>query len=277
MPKSLLFIAFQRLVDFFGYRVERSSDFYAVIDLLEKLKPIQSGFPLVRVGGEADGGYLLPECFEDCQGVVSPGVGPSALFESFFSTLNIPSILIDGTVDRPPTDAAEFTFVRKMLASTNHSPGTITLQEACDLLGESSKDLILQMDIEGAEWLILESTPDEVLERFRLLVIEFHGFDQMVGRASSFPTVDNIFNRLLEKFAPVHVHVNNCSSPRTTRPRGFAGFTKKENIPHVFEVTLLRKEFIPADSPYAPIPNSLDTKNCEGLPSEPLPRAWLHP
>jgi hypothetical protein len=277
LPKSLPFIVSQRLADFLGYRVERASNFFSIIELLEKLRPVETDFPLVRVGGESDGGYLLPDCFENCEGVISPGVGPSALFESYFSTLGIPSILIDGTVKEPPDHATGFTFVSKMLASTSSAPGTITLQEACDLLGESSKNLILQMDIEGAEWLVLESTPDQLLKRFKLLVIEFHSFDQLVGRASSFRIVEDIFNRLLDNFSPVHVHVNNCSSARKTRPKGLAGFTRSENLPNVFEITLLRKDLVPPESHYSQIPNDLDTKNCQALPDIPLPSVWVNP
>ena len=39
--------------------------------------------------------------------------------------------------------------------------------------------LLLQMDIEGAEFCVLLSTPTETLKRFRIMIIEFHLFHKI--------------------------------------------------------------------------------------------------
>ena len=42
-------------------------------------------------------------------------------------------------------------------------------------MGGTDGDLLLQMDIEGAEWLALAQVSDRVLSRFRIIVLELHG------------------------------------------------------------------------------------------------------
>ena len=40
--------------------------------------------------------------------------------------------------------------------------------------GDSSKRIVLKIDIEGAEWDSLSSAPDEVLEQIDQMAVEFH-------------------------------------------------------------------------------------------------------
>ena len=66
---------------------------------------------MVRIGGDQDGGYLLPDDLDGIEFCFSPGVADSASFESDLQTrFGIQSFLADASVDGPPEgfDAAGF-------------------------------------------------------------------------------------------------------------------------------------------------------------------------
>jgi hypothetical protein len=46
----------------------------------------------------------------------------------------------------------------------------------------SSDDLILQMDIEGAEWHVLLNVSRDTLRRFRIIVIELHDLERLMDK-----------------------------------------------------------------------------------------------
>jgi hypothetical protein len=47
----------------------------------KKLRPQKTRFDIVRIGGIDDGGYLLPDDFDDIAACFSPGVSETATFE----------------------------------------------------------------------------------------------------------------------------------------------------------------------------------------------------
>jgi hypothetical protein len=88
------------------------------------------------------------------------------------------------------------------------------------------------MDIEGAEYQVIFETPIEVFQKFRILVIEFHGFNKLSDQYN-FDLITSSFYKLLNDFRIVHVHANNCC-----RPVKIA----EEMVPPVMEFTFLRKD-----------------------------------
>jgi hypothetical protein len=81
-----------------------------VLDLIARLRPQDCGKDLIRIGGDGDGGYLLPDDLQGIQHCFSPGVGAVADFESHLASLNIRSFLADYSVDSLPTERPEFVF-----------------------------------------------------------------------------------------------------------------------------------------------------------------------
>lgn len=74
-------------------------------------------------------------------------------------------------------------------------------------------DLMLQMDIEGAEYKILMDAPRNLLKKFRIMVIELHGlnhiaYNSIVANKLFLP----LFQRLTLDHACVHVHPNNFTA-----------------------------------------------------------------
>jgi hypothetical protein len=73
-------------------------------------------------------------------------------------------------------------------------------------------DLVLKMDIEGAEWRTLEALPLSILGQFSQIVAEFHGFSDMTNIARWNRRL-TVLEKLNSVHQCVHVHANNWHTP----------------------------------------------------------------
>ncbi len=235
-----------------------------VLGLMRKLRPQDCGMELIRVGAKGDGGYLIPDDLAGIEYCFSPGVSTRSYFEEHLANLKIRSFLADYSVDSPPVSRPEFTFDKKFLGATDHKE-FFTLQTWNDkYLKDYDGDMILQMDIEGFEYQVILSTPEDLLNRFRIIVIEFHFLDRLFDRFS-YGIISSCFDKLLKNFQVAHIHPNNC-----------CGSVKKGhiNVPRVMEFTFLHKSRAVSTEPIKSFPNRLDTDNVEGKPTLQLPKCW---
>ena len=150
------------------------------MELQEFLKQFRSHYvscDLVRIGGDGDGGYLLPNLFDKVSYCISPGVDYTAKFEKELSEkFNIKSFMADASVKKPPLSDNNFDFIPKFLGA--HSRGNfITLSEWLSQNSlEHDSNLLLQMDIEGGEYDVLIREDLKTLDSFLAMMIEFHNF-----------------------------------------------------------------------------------------------------
>lgn len=223
-----------------------------VSDLLNLIWPKETNLVLVRIGSlhQADGGYLLPEDFEGISRIFSPGVANSIEFERFFLDLGIPCELVDGSIEKSPEDHPLITF-QKLWLSAETKTDSISLDDWVASRAEPGEDLILQMDIEGAEYEALLATSRETLNRFRIMVIELHDLRSVFSR-SGLALFRLMMNQLRENHVLVHAHPNNCNPP----------FVQRGLIwPDVMEITLIRKDRVKATLRDAELPHRLDLDN----------------
>lgn len=234
---------------------------------LDLLRPVPVRVPLVRIGGDRDGGYLLPDDFEGISGAFSPGVSDTWDFErELGERYGMRSWMADGSVDAP-TGLNDLQHFDKLWLGATTRGNEIALGDwVASHSPEGDGDLLLQMDIEGAEWKVLAATPVHFLRRFRILVIEFH----RLHRVSIAPIlrwqIRPVLGRLNQDFQVVHVHPNNCC------PVHEIGGTP---VPEVLEVTYLRRDRGLQD-PLASIslPHPLDRDCVPSLPPVQLPSHW---
>ena len=151
------------------------------LKLLDVLQPKPSPIPLVRLGGNWDGAYMVPNDLKGIVACMSPGVSNVKRFEDeLLDRYGIPSHMCDfsSDVESFRTPLKEGQYFRKQWLDVNAADNSISLEEwiASDV-GEEG-DLLLQMDIEGAEYRNLLATPESVLSRFRIIVIELHRLRQ---------------------------------------------------------------------------------------------------
>lgn len=178
---------------------------------LESLKPLNNGHELIKIGDDADGGYLLPNDFDGIEYCFSPGCGGQWSFERHLSeTFGITSFILDEPTSKPKDLDNKQVWRNGLLGSTNLGQYVTLDQWICESLGDCSNDLILQMDIEMAEWECLRNISLQTLEKFRILVIEFHGIESIMDGKRLTSMIIPVFEKLAILFDIVHVHGNNC-------------------------------------------------------------------
>jgi len=159
-----------------GVYVENTTPAQRLQQLAHALRPVQTRFPLIRIGSAHDGGYLVPHDLSDISACFSPGVEVNSSFElELLQKTGIGSHLADYSVDGPPANFKPKSFIKKFLGP-NNNPNHTTLEAwvKSQLEYQWEQDFLLQMDIEGGEYLTLLATPQEVLQRFRIIVLEIH-------------------------------------------------------------------------------------------------------
>ena len=227
--------------------------------LLKSLHPVKTKYPLLRVGGQNDGGYLLPDDLSGISTCFSPGVDVTASFEKDLVCRGILSHLADASVDGAPENFRILSFTKKYLGAVND--GDYMTLEYWVRNKSNEGDLILQMDIEGAEYQTILATPIDILRRFRIIAIEIHNAQSWFSPIA-WETVQAFFQKLLADFHVVHNHPNN-NCP----------FIDADEIlmPTVFELTLLRKDRAAPEGFVTDFPHPLDQPNVLDKPDRPLP------
>jgi hypothetical protein len=258
------------------YRSPATTD--NILSCLGLLKPSPSPFPLLRLGGKKDGAYLLPEDFSGVTACFSPGVNNTKPFEDeLVERFGIKCHLCDASSEESqfatPLKPRMQTFLKKWL-DIGGAVNSISLEEWVDGLSETgeSPDLLLQIDIEGAEYRNLLHTSADVLDRFRIIVVEYHDLSALKDAQVLETVLRPTFEKMARMFTPVHVHPNNCcgdfSIPRTS-----------VRIPEVLEVTYLHKSRFsgrpPSEMHRVLCPHPLDIVNFPQWPAIHLGKEWL--
>ena len=211
---------------------------------------VKTNIPLVRIGGKGDGGYIVPDDFDGISACFSPGISTMVDFELAMAHRNIPSYMADASVKFPPTDNPLFDFEPIFLGAQT-LPGWISLGDWVSDKHPDAGDLLLQIDIEGGEWPVLEQVSSDLLRRFRIIVIELHDLHELFD-AAKFTKIHDCLAKLLEHFTIVHIHPNNIQDEIE-----FNGY----RIPPVIEMSLIRKDRVSQLSPIKNLPIALDRKN----------------
>lgn len=230
--------------------------------LIAEMRPEAIWEPLVRIGGPGDGGYLVPDLLHGISACFSPGVDVTAGFEADLLSRGIPCYLADGSVSAPPFDHPDMHFTRKHLGPRGDAE-TMRLEDWISAHPVSG-DLILQMDIEGAEYSVLLDTPRITLQRFRIIVIELHSLDLLCARAA-FPLLNAALQKILADFSVVHLHPNNIRPP--LRCSGF-------EVSPIMEATLLRRDVVNSSSKPLNFPHPLDHPNVPSMTGTVLHDCW---
>lgn len=246
--------------------------------------PKPSPYPLIRLGGDADGSYIVPNDLENIDSCFSPGVSSYKYFEDSLVEYGIKSYMCDYSVDvdnlTTPLIEGFQIFDKKWLDITGDS-NSVSIEEWVNQYSpDQTKDLILQMDIEGAEYRNILSTDRSVLNRFRIILMEVHYLregDLWTTPLMSLPQrISDQFSSLLKKLDEthtcVHVHPNNSGGE-------FLDIETGLNVPNVVELTYLRKDrFVgDIDSFYQPqVPHPLDIVNNEDYSPLVLNKKWKY-
>lgn len=243
-----------------GFSVLRQNNAAEQMRVLAAMKPVETEHPLVRIGEADDGGYLVPDDLAGIEACFSPGVGPVSCFEQGMLDRGIRTFQIDASVDRSHLTDPRNVFERKFLGIETEGDH-ITLDDWVDQKMPGSGDLLLQMDIEGHEWLTLAQVSSRTLQRFRIIALEVHFLDRLFDQFGPL-VIEPVLTRLRRYFDVVHLHANNYAAPIRSR---------EMTVPPVVEITLLRKDRSRVRRPVSVLPHPHDRDNNPFLPPVPIP------
>lgn len=191
-------------------------------DLKKTIVPYKSPVQKIRIGNDADGGYVIADI--PCEVCYSYGSNDEISFEEgMFKRYQSKSYTYDHTINRITNKPDYITFKKQGVSwCKTHDCDTIKshLLENCS--GNEKK--ILKMDIESCEWDVLYQS--DVINKFDQLVIEFHFFQ--LSRVQI-----EVFKKLTKDFKIIHIHAN---------PHQLCPYVDIE-FPRVLEVTFLRNDF----------------------------------
>jgi hypothetical protein len=258
--KRFLFYFF----NFLGFSLSKTTSRDAVVALLKRIRPKKCNVGLVRIGNvDGDGGYLAPNDLTGIDACFSPGVATESNFEKYFADRNIKCFMADYSVDVPVIENINFHF-EKIFIGARTENNYISMDDWVNKYYRVGNSAILQMDIEGAEYDALLATSDEILQRFRVIILEVHFFNIVLDRYG-YKLIDLLFTKILRSFEVIHVHPNN--SVGAVKVKGLT-------IPPVLEYTFLRKDRVDGLSECDTFPHPLDRDNSNRHPTVVLPKCF---
>ncbi len=174
----------------------------------------------IRIGGDADGGYVMLNDFEQLDGVLSYGVGTVEVagkdcisFDYDLALRGLPVVLLDHTVDTLPQWHPNFVFVKEGVGSKDKRK-TKTIKTHLKQLTKGGDRLILKMDVEGAEYDAINATSPATLRKFRQIIIELHDLTRLDDPRRRSQILETL-ERLDRDFILHHVHGNNTAKVAT--------------------------------------------------------------
>ncbi len=237
-----------------------------VLQLIERLHPIKTDKSLVRLGPTDDGGYLVPDDLDGIEACISPGVYAITDFEYHCLDRGMNLLLADKAIAELNINASKdrYSFISKFIGVTNNKD-FITLDTWVNQSNISKDgDLMLQMDIEGWEYFAFLNVSNELLKRFRVIIVEFHNL-QNLWIPSFYAQANAVFSKLFETHTCVHVHPNNYAPIHT-----YDGV----DIPPLAEFTFYRNDRVQNKGYAGTFPTPLDSDNVVNNPSIHLPKQW---
>lgn len=246
-----------------GLYVEKSTSKAAILSLIKSLHPIQTDRELIRLGPDHDGGYLVPDDLKNIKACFSPGVGRMSNFEVSCLEYGMQLFLADKSVDGPGVVHEDLCFLKKFVGPLNNESYTTLDDWVQSSIGNQEEDLMLQMDIEGYEYVTILNTSEKLLKQFRVVIVEFHNLHKLWNK-EFFLTTHLVFQKLLQNHYCVHIHPNNISVPYVLN-----GI----EIPSVAEFTFIRKDRVAVKGFRKDFPHALDKDNTPNSPVV-LPEIW---
>lgn len=180
-----------------------------------------------RFGLNYDGGYVIAILHGKYDFYISAGVADEESFSrdfiNFYNMNKSNCAAFDGTINNYPYNYTDkITFYKRNISSLQSDTNA-----NLNYFTDNYNDIFLKMDIEGSEYPWLKSLSEVRLNKFKQIIIEFHGINDDSWN-TELPDKIACLKKISNTHYPVHIHGNNYS-PLT------------ENIPDTVEITYIRK------------------------------------
>ena len=225
------------------------------------------GHELMRTGDENDGGYVM---LDDLPGGIaySFGIARNVSWDRDMASRGYDVYMYDHTIDSLPEENVRFHWSKLGIGDGSGNDVLLkTLEELIAVNGHEGKsDMILKMDVEGAEWGFLESVKPETLLRFRQILFEFHGLmdPKKYGLSVKYSRILEMLEKVNASHQLIHLHpcnFSNCAS--------FGG----KIFPQTVEATYVIRDKYKFEQDYdVELPLEIDAPDRRGVPDIDLGR-----
>jgi len=237
--------------------LDNNDEIFSALEIIRLISPQKfCGQELVRIGGGADGGYVMVDPQQN--GIAySIGVCTMSPWDLEMANRGFMVHQYDASIDKEPDEHPNIFFNKFFLSDIPREGPFKTMKEIiAENHHQTKNDIILQMDIEGCEWDVLHQLSKKELLKFKQIVIEFHDVGLSAYKYS-------ILRKLRETHTPVHFHYNNNVDTIKLIPQ--LGFIFSDRL---IEVSYIRNDNLKfsANPDYYPTP--LDRKNTARYPMD---------
>ena len=239
----------------------------STFDALSLLRPWDIDVPKIRIGDNRDGGYVLVSNLEKSQPVLSYGIGSKYDFDTEMAQLGHSVYMFDHTIKPldPKLPTMHF-FSEGVGAHRDEDAKLDTIDAHIAKNHITSNEIILKIDVEGAEFDVFDALPLQTLRRFRQIALEVHAVHRISNLAFR-QKFFSVFSKINLEFTLCHVHVNNFDGPDEFR------FVDNMIVPQILELTYVRKDLANRRPSTTVYPTALDYPNT----NEPDKLLWMYP
>lgn len=186
-------------------------------------------FTLIRLGRNADGGYIVPQELIT-NNLLSCGISNEISFElAYLNKINNPNIhCFDGTIEQFPSENKVYNWHKFNIGAEDNTK-EISLNTIFNKYFSTQDNIFIKMDIEEGEYSAFETITKDNLKRISCLVIEVHEINKLYEKFKA------LMDMLNTELVLIHKHDNNNGH-----------YFKEDNkvIPNVYELTFVNKKFI---------------------------------
>lgn len=241
---------------------KEESAHFQLVSLLSPMDVVGSKY--IRIGSAGDGGYVMLDIFSKAKVDVaySLGIGNDVSWDMDIAEKGIDIFMYDHTLEYLPLKHQRFHFFKTGIGRKYISSEFEELESEIRKNGhENCENILLKVDIEGAEWPLFADMPEETMKQFVQIVIELHGVT-VKDNIDNAGNLIRILSKINNTHQSVHVHANPC-----TKVNWLHGIP----LPDSIEVTYIRRDenfkFIENTRDF---PTILDSPNCAWQSDVPL-------
>ncbi len=207
-----------------------------VQDFISILSPNKFNGDLKRFGDKGDGSYVLPRNLVTPKTyLISGGIADNNEFEIELAKKGVVGIQVDNSIIRAPKEHKNLVFKNATLGEKDGT-NEISLENLISN-APSNKNLIVKLDIEGAEISAIQYLSKKSLNRIDCLVLELHNLSSLVQNDRVLKSLIKLKNSGLSS---VYLQANNGILDYI-----ISGVLIPDNV----EVTFVRKEKVSKPSP----------------------------
>ena len=161
----------------------------------------------ILLGDKGDGSYVILDDFEDVKIAYSIGIRDIIQFDKALADRGIDVYMYDHTIDKLPYENNKFHWKKIGIGGISERSNNIqTLEEMMKENGHlKEKNMILKIDVEGAEWNSLNDVSEKILLQYKYILIEYH------FRTKRIALFYNILKKINKSHQSFYVHCSPFS------------------------------------------------------------------